>query len=48
MPPKPKPQPPETKPASARGRQAADYEPPILAEPQGGPVPKAGKPVSNG
>lgn len=31
------------KPASAKGRQAADYEPPILAEPKGGPVPVAKK-----
>lgn len=29
------------KPASAKGRQDADYEPPILAEPKGGPVPGA-------
>lgn len=27
------------KAASARGRQAGDYEPPILVESQGGPVP---------
>lgn len=34
MPPKPR------KPSSAKGRQDGDYEPPILAEPAGGPIPK--------
>ena len=28
-----------SKPTSAKGRQAGDYSPPILAEPKGGPVP---------
>lgn len=31
--------PTETKATSAKGRQAGDYEPPVLAEPKGGPVP---------
>jgi hypothetical protein len=30
--------PPKAK--SAAGRQAADYHPPILVEPSGGPIPK--------
>lgn len=37
-----------TKPASAKGRQAADYEPPILAEPKGGPIPTQPKKAGNG
>ncbi len=28
-------------PASAKGRQDGDYEPPVLTEPKGGPVPGA-------
>jgi hypothetical protein len=34
--------PPKTKPASAKGRQGGEYEPPILAEPTGGRVPGRG------
>jgi hypothetical protein len=30
----------ETKRVSAKGRQAGDYSPPILAQPKGGPIPK--------
>lgn len=40
MPPQPRPD-----PTSAAGRQAGDYEAPVLAEPKGGPVPKF-QPVS--
>lgn len=30
---------PPNAPTSAKGRQAGDYEPPILTEPEGGPIP---------
>lgn len=33
--------PPKAK--SAAGRQAADYHPPVLVEPRGGPIPKSGQ-----
>ena len=37
----------ESKATTAKGRQAGGYEPPILVEPRGGPVPGGGTPAAD-